>query len=564
MTDAINDRITIAILKESCKGRIFTDPIRLPPSAKTKEAEDVEEAEEVEDVPVDAYRAFDSADPDSDDDVLGDALDQEWSNMGAELTYDPEFALDFGQECQTDHMGDTMPTESRMTSVKAPAVVARGSPPVNFTCWNCGKHPGAQVQLPVDVFGVAYRTQGELAAMECLVAMAKMLATKQYNEVLTRTTCCSTVRCMLSQGRLCPENYRAWVCAGTATGTYRAQLERGTERKDQGLVFSENVILIRMMAVQKPQILSEAELSALFEFVVLNSQFIQEREKRFIATALAAVDNEKAFMYKFSNARKLVAEMAKLPRDYASIVIFGHVMDMTLTAEKWKSKGNRLFETAYPKAYDALFAFLCVDNAAHQGNPTNSDGRIIHRVPVGASYASIFTHAGFRDALARAVKASPKYILKFAHENDTSNNSRGGLGTKTQRDTVGLLRLLSGSQKRTYAVANGAVGKPTCGSLQSDSGVHTFERYMAVFKASGFTDAEAKAKVEIFVVMHESGNKVGFEKLHGKSVDTTKSKACATIRKVLEFTPPKIEIRNKTRHEKTFSNAYGKRTKVGH
>ena len=43
MTDAINDRITIAILKESCKGRIFTDPIRLPTSAKTKEAEDVEE-----------------------------------------------------------------------------------------------------------------------------------------------------------------------------------------------------------------------------------------------------------------------------------------------------------------------------------------------------------------------------------------------------------------------------------------------------------------------------------------------------------------------------------------
>ena len=93
-------------------------------------------------------------------------------------------------------------------------------------------------------------------------------------------------------------------------------------------------------------------------------------------------------------------------------------------------------------------------------------------------------------------------------------------------------------------MGKGAKAAPTCGSRQSDSGVHTVERYTSIFRAMGLSEAEAAKRVAIFIDEHPSGNKVGFEKLRKGSPF---SKACATIRPPEVVRPLVTEQRNSTR-----------------
>lgn len=485
----------LALLRATCQGRHFLAPPhpKAPPCSS--------------DLVIDAYGAFETP---------RDQLDICAGEIDFGTSYEDDVALRSVGEVQIEH---------RVALVRAPVVVARGTPPVNFDCYCCGQGVGYDVQLPLNVFTVGHRMGGGEVGIACIVEMARVLERGEYGQVLSKTSCCRNVRCLLAQDLLSPENYAAWV----ESKTQRPQLERGTDRKDQGLVFSENVIFLRCLAVQTPAVLTDKQLSALFEFLVLNSQFIQEREKRFIATAMAAVENPNHFTYKFGNAQSLVERMARMPRNYASNVIFPHILDKSTSAFRWRSKGNRLIETAFPKAADALFAFMCELNAEVQGNE-RVDGRIAHRVPVGAPHLPLFTPSGFKAALANAVAASPRYVLQFASSPVAMSSVQ--TGTETQRDMTKLLQLLSGTQKRVATIGKGAASAPTCGSLQSDSGVHTWERYTGVFKAEGYTDAECAEKVSIFVQKHENGNAVGFDKRAPLSGRAQSSKACAALRPV--------------------------------
>ena len=271
-------------------------------------------------------------------------------------------------------------------------------------------------------------------------------------------------------------------------------------------------------------------MSALFEYVVLNSQQIQENEKRFIATAMAVAENPHLFPFQFGDRQSMVDRMARIPRNYALNVLLPHLLDTELDAFRWSAKGKRLLDTSCPKSSDALWAIMCDMNSEANGRQ-REHGRLVHRLAASSEEKeAVFTAAGFEKALARAVKASPKYTLTFASGGPTLSSVGGKRGTDKREPRYkahALLRILSASERHGSTVARGTVAAPTCGSRQLDSGVHTHARYVSIFLAEGLVLEEAIDRVALFVDRHPAGNEVGKERLRkGKPG----SKACHALR----------------------------------
>ena len=501
----------------------------------------------------DAYRVFDEdeSEPPARMRVVGLGAEDD-----ADDDDDDDDAVQYKNTFEDERGLGELPIEKRINMVTAPPVIARSEGPSRFCCHRCGEGRGFDVQMPLNVFSVAWRCKGGggRCAIACLKDMAHRLVAGDFATVFARTACCKKLDCLLAQDLVSADDYCSWM----EVGNRRPQLERGTLRKDQGLVFSENVILLRILAVQDPPVFSEAELRALFEFVVLNSQFIQEREKRFIATAMAVVENPHLFPFKFAVGQSVVDTMAQIPRNYASAVIFPHIMHREPKSSKrtpakqafrWRSKGNKILETACPKAADALFAIMCDQNAANNGY-RKVDGRIEHTVPKGAPYAHLFTPNGFYDALWMACggEEPKKHPLRFASEERDYRHTSSYTGSKTMREMSSILNLLSGTKRGTVTWGTGAASAPTCGSLQSNSGVHTRDRYVGALMGMGYTQEQAEEKVNIFIDCYPSGNTVGFEKLQGKN--SAYSKACEVIRPVKEVVVVAPEPRNATRQDK--------------
>ncbi len=470
------------------------------------------------------YKKLAFAEPNDDDDDGDAPVDDDKGGGGLQLknTWEDERGL-----------GD-VPDDKRVEKLTAPPVVARTDGPNKFRCHCCGDSGGYDVQLPLHVFMTAFRHPGGggALAVHCLREMAQHLVRGEFEKVYERTTCCKKLECLIGQGLLSADDYCRWVEV-----VKRIQLQRGTDRKDQSRLFCENVCLLRMLALEDPAPLSVRELRALFEFLVLNSQFVQEREKRFIATAMAACGNEQHFPYKFADPNSIVRRMAQIPRNYASKLIFPHIVDPSLSPKKWVSKGNKLLETAFPKAADALFVILCLENA-HANQNEEEDGRMVHRVPEGAPYAPLFTPEGFHDALwwACGGEKPTKYTLHFASSERDLRQTATSTDTKAQRQMQRMLATLSATQRKATTTGKGAPAAFTCGSQQANSGVHPKERYWGVLKALGYTDAEATKRLALFLDEWPTGNPHGFEKLNKTS---PLAKACETVRPV-EFFKPKV------------------------
>lgn len=522
-----NDRdLQCSVLLATTKGRPWA---KKPPQVRAEAAQALVDCSSTADYrpygddlhDADAYAAFDAS-----DEQQTAALAGEGNPLNLANTFEDERGL------------GEVPDDKRIGLVKAPCVVARNDGPNKYRCHCCGEQGGYDVQLPLNVFTTAFRVSGGVAAVKALVEMSDRLVEGDFEAVYAKTTCCKKISCLIGQDLISADDWCAWVKV-----VKRPQLVRGTDRKDQSRTFCENLVLLRTMAMQDPPVLSVAQLRALFEFLVLNSQFIQEREKRFIATAMAVVENPQFFPYKFADPQSIVERMAQLPRNYSSTVIFPHVIDTTLGPKKWVSKGNRLLETAFFKSTDALFAILCDDMAA-SNQYQEVEGRIAHRIPEGAPYAHLFTADGFRDAITLSVEASPKYTLYFATTGRDLLQTASFASTRARRDMQRMLAALASTQRRSTTVGKGAKAAPTCGSRQSDSGVHTVERYTSIFRAMGLSEAEATKRVAIFIDEHPSGNQVGFEKLRKGSPF---SKACATIRPPEVVRPLVTEQRNSTR-----------------
>ena len=434
-------------------------------------------------------------------------------------------------------------SERRVQTVTTPKVVARASLPTAHMCYCCGLHTGTDVQTPNDVFAVGFRLGGHAMALRCVVQMAELLEAEDFVEVTRRTACCRMATCMLAQNRLTTDHYEGWYWSKDAqTGKRRFQLEKGTDRKDQGLEISENLILLHCLAVQDPPVLSNEQLAALWNWVVAHSQFIQEREKRFIATAVAVANNPHLFGYEFGDPQSFVNRMAAFPRNYAHRLIFKHVLRSDLNRHKWKSGVNKLLEAAMPKPYDVIYALMCEDNWHNQDRPRDADGRPIHRVTRGAPYAKTFNVCYFKRGLQAAIaclalpdKRDGGLDLYFQDAPCTSAHTAVLSNPREQRE---LNKLLTGSRKTGKTKGFGVADFPTCGSRQKTSSAHPAERYAAVFDAQGtYSLKEREDILTLFLDFHEDGNTVGRE-LQKPGDPGSLSKACAVLRRLEVYDPP--------------------------
>jgi hypothetical protein len=505
---------------------------------------DDDETKQEGDKPLDEYGAFEANDEGAGSlcvlvRAIQEELDKEWS------AYDPEYGTTYEEEqLEREQSG-----ENSVTDVTTPLVNAHNPPPACEVCFCCKKKAACDYQTTEAVFWKGWVKTNGVFGIDCVKDMARLLLANNYVEVRRRTACCRTVGCMLAQGLLKYECYEAWVRSPTS----RTQLERGTDRKDQGLAFSENIIFLRTLAVMTPCPLSAEELRALFQWVVLHSQWIQEREKRFIATAMCVANNPHLFGYTFSKKQRFVDRMGSFVRRYALNVIFPHILNVDLKWYRWKSTANCLLETGMPKAPDVVFALLCEDNWEAWGEPKDADGRYKHRVPRGnPDSAKLFTREGFEEALTRCTHGKTGKVdtktgkeILLAVQQRLNFASEADAGSSKRNDAEKLQKKISGSHRKLYTVGHAVSAPPTCGSAQANSGVHPRYRNEGIWKALDYTNQEAKARTDMYMQDYENGNTVGHEKQ--SSGDKSKSKACTVIRPITAYVPPPVKQFNTTR-----------------
>ena len=281
--------------------------------------------------------------------------------------------------------------------------------------------------------------------------------------------------------------------------------------------------------------LSEKQLFALFKWMIKHSQFIQEREKRMIATAMAIADHPHLFLYKFKEPQSFVNRMAAFTRRYAETSIFPHLLRMDLNLFKWRSGMKQLLEQAMPKPPDVVYALLCEDNWRHHHGTREwvEKGRRVHRVKKGATHAPLFTLGGFLRAIEAAVQAKPKYVLRFE---GTSETRTASVSRAAERDLQQLERIMAGTPRKHLTIGSGVAKMPTCASWQNDSGVFPLERYRSVFLAAGCDAQECDAMVGLFLEKLPAGNTQGYEMQKPGKADSL-SKECTILRPVEEYEP---------------------------
>ena len=472
--------------------------------------------------------------------------------------YDPEYGESWEEECER---GDT-PIERRTKGVEAPCVMARGTiDRSRYKCWACGERAAHDLQMPDELFHVAYTKDGAVGAIRAIKCFGEMLEKREFEKAITRTTCCRKLQCMISQEKLTAENYETWRFSAKDGDMPRMQLERGTERMDQGVVFSDNILLLRWIFMLKDDdgeaVLSKPQIRALFHWVVLNSRFVQEREMRYIATAMAIVDSS-TFPYKFPDPQAFVNQMAGVARTYCERRLLGHIFDTALDNYHWKSWGNRLLETAFPKAADVAYMLMCRENWLAQGRPYDN-GRPAHRVAPDSPHEVLFTAEGFAAALQLATKENKTYELRYASATTTHNTIKG-VKAQTRDETRALLKAVSGTHRGGPLKANGVQGRkcaPTDGARQADSSVHSEQRYDGACEGLGFDETQKAEVLALMLNKHMKGNSVGHEKLEGLHADRTKSKACAALRPIEIYTPQQARPVFGKRRLAAFVNAVG-------
>lgn len=507
------------------------------------------------DIAIAAYRhecAGDTgAPPTASSAVPGFSHDDFERDMQSEAWYDPQYATTWEDEREVKETD----MDKRIDSVKAPGVVARGMiDRSKYTCWCCGDRAAHDLQMPTDVFGVAYIKEGPAGAIGALKAFSQGLVKRDYEGVVARTGCCRKFECMIAQGKLTPENYEAWrfshkkdEVTGEIIAGPRNQLERGTERMDQGVILSDNILMLRWIFLLKDDageaVLSRKEIEQLFHWTILNSRFVQEREMRYIATAMAIVESV-SFPFKFADAQSFVDKMSGVPRTYCLKRLLEHIFDTQLDVYHWKSWGNRLLETAFPKAADTAYMLACREWWIAHGRP-RVDDRPAHRVgPDEEELKALFSGSGFKQALQLATKENPVYELRYVSASNTHHSSVKGAKPATRDETRALLKAISGSHRCGPMKAKGVKDRkcaPTDGARQADSSVHTEQRYDGACEGLGFDAGEKAETLALMLDKHKKGNSVGKEKLQGEKADKTKSKACAVLRPVEVYAPPAVQ-----------------------
>ena len=472
------------------------------------------------------------------------------------------FAEDQGPDPQPSHDDRVERGQTGMDLgfLRTPVCQTRGASLDHVKCFQCQERPAWDMQTLSEVFHTCWRrfdTGHEEAAVHCVVQMAQMLKSAQDAQVVARCCVCNSVDCLLRAGLMDPEWRIEWL-----NGPRRPQDERETARKDQVPLLESNIRI--MHSLVQGGVLALEDVQHLMRFVAMNSQFVQEREKKFIATAMAVAENEHLFGYRFPDPQRFVNRMANFIHGYMIHVVVPHIMDCSTTPTQWNAHLQKLLDTALPKAPDAIYA-LMVEANAEQGNferepaaplPADFDrarqklpfgehvqkhGRFVHRVGYGnTTMVKMFVPEHFFERLKKCVDASPHYELDYASSTKRMHANAGNVYealrvANTEKGVVKIkrfeiqvaMRALNGTYgKRITTPANGVAELPTSGDLQLETNVHPRLRYHNLWLAFGCDAIESEDRVAMMLEYHPPRNEVGRELLR----TGVATKACYALR----------------------------------
>ena len=435
---------------------------------------------------------------------------------------------------------------SILGGVVAPCCYARSTIPSHLTCFQCGCRPGWQLQLPFQVFDTAVRRFGEQdpsgAAVDVVVMMATMLSSGKDEEVVQRLAVCNNIDCLLRASLMTPEWRSAWL-----DGPRRPQEERETVRKDQTVLLEQNLNLFHDLV--KKDKLKLLEVQHLMRFLSLNSQFVLEREKRFISTSMAVAEHEKAFGYRFPNPQRFVNRMASLAHGYMLNAIVPHIMDTDMLNMQWQAHLQRLLFTAYPKPPDVVYALLVEAvaeehgfqrspaPALHDGFDSSKEeppfgwgiqtrGRIDHCVPEGPSgeaLRKLFEPPHFLERLQACISKAPSYELNFAFSSHVrhanASNPYAALRTSRTTDADGVTRrpqrvdiyaamraLNDPYAKKLTTTGHGVAELPSSGDTSYETNVHPKLRYFNLWRGLGFDDCDAEDRTALMLDFYHTSD----------------------------------------------------------
>lgn len=392
--------------------------------------------------------------------------------------------------------------------LQQPTCRARSGSASKYTCWQCGQNSGYEFQMPNEVFETSWRTFQDddvgQSAVSAVKQMATLLRQGKRDTVCARCCVCSNIDCMLKAGLMTPEWRAEWL-----DGLRRPQEERETSRKNQVILIERNMRLLHDLV--KGGVLDSVDVRHLLTFVASNSQFVHEREKKFIATAMAAADNPHILGFRFPQPQRFVDRMAAFAHGYVVNVLSLHAANLSLSEAAWEGHLQKLVDTALPKAHDAIFALMVEATAETNGYECEAlvedtvwdpvvlkNGRMVHH-----SSLEVFQPRVFFDRLSQCVAASPTYELGFDSSNQyDGSNTFAALATANHGKQKGyeiqavIQALQNGAQKAT---AHGSADLPASSDLQRETNVHPRLRYKNLFIALGYSNEDAEMRVALLL-----------------------------------------------------------------
>ena len=423
---------------------------------------------------------------------------------GAECCRRDEFELRAGFEEGRDHNLDHVGIDV----LHSPTCRSRGGTASRYMCWQCGQRQGYEFQSPSDVFETAWRCVDDCAgqsAVRAVKQMATLLREGQFESVASRCCVCSNVDCVLRASLMTPEWRMKWL-----DGNRRPQEERDNTRKNQVVLVERNVRLLHNLV--KGGVLDLVDVQHLLRFVASSSQFVHEREKKFIAVAMAAAEHPHLLGFDFADRQRFVDRMAAFANGYVVHVLAAHCATLSFRDSAWEAHLQKLVDTALPKAHDAVFALMVEANAESNGfqrEPLQPGetvwapvvgraGRLVHQ-----SSLDVFSPRVFFQRLSLCVTASPSFGLSFegCGRYDGSNPFQAlvtsNQGKQRGYETQMAAQAVSGGPQHT--TAHGTVDLPASSDLQMETNVHPRLRYKNLFLALGYSDDEAEERIALML-----------------------------------------------------------------
>ena len=352
------------------------------------------------------------------------------------------------------------------------------------TCWACGARSSARFLTPLEVFACGFVHDGSRGAVASLASLGALLE-RDEAAARERLGVCDDPRCQLRQQCLSPAYRTKWLL-----GTRRAQGEIPSARLGQNLTIQQNAALLHMVSMSTPR----AHLRAMFECLLSNSAWVQERCQKFQATARSVIGNQ-LFSFVFEDEPAAIRVLSRLPHVYCRVVLWQHITSPMRSRARWFSRLRAILETGTPRVGDALYAMAVVQTIKQCAKGPDGEPQFyVH----SEAAAESFKPTAFGAAIKACVDSLPEH---WVHAQDPDQER-------------------CAPPKRVRA----SHGVPTCSSLAAESIVKTNDRYYGAMRGLGLGATETEEMLLCFLESLPAGNGRG----HEKCLDGT-GKTCTVV-----------------------------------